>query len=88
MKRRARPAFNRGQEGVALWGADEVAQTAAPSFSDPLASNLQNDPRQPPRFHKFTRPGLAQLGPPATFTAPVSGAGDTGFDSTNSRKKA
>ncbi len=71
---------------VALWSADAVAQTAA--FPDPLAPNLQTDPRQPPRFQKFTRPGLVQLGPPATFTPPASGAGDTGFDSTNSRKKA
>ena len=71
---------------VALWSADAVAQTAA--FPDPLAPNLQTDPRQPPRFQKFMRPGLVQLGTPATFTPPASGAGDTGFDSTNSRKKA
>lgn len=73
---------------VALWSADAVAQTAAPPFPDPLAPNLQTDPRHLPRFQKFTRPGLVQLGPPATFTPPASGAGDTGFDSTNSRKKA
>ena len=71
---------------VALWSADAVAQTAA--FPDPLAPNLQTDPRHPPRFQKFTRPGLLQLGPPANFSAPASGVGDTGFDSTNSRKKA
>src|SRR5450830_1457341 len=72
---------------VALWSADAVAQTAAPPFPDPLAPNLQTDPRHLPRFQKFDRPALVQLGPPATFTAPASGAGDTGFDSTNSRKK-
>ena len=53
---------------------------------DPLTPQLQTDPRNPPRFQKFNRPALAQLGPPATFTPPASGAGDTGFNSTNSRK--
>jgi hypothetical protein len=72
---------------VALWSADAVAQTAAPPFPDPLAPNLQTDPRNPPRFQKFTRPGLAQLGPPANFSTPASGAGITGFDSANARKK-
>ncbi|HZL60681.1 MAG TPA: outer membrane beta-barrel protein, partial [Pseudolabrys sp.] len=72
---------------VALWSADAVAQTAAPPFPDSLAPNLQTDPHNPPRFQKFTRPGLAQLGPPANFSAPASGAGITGFDSTNARKK-
>jgi hypothetical protein len=70
---------------VLAWGADAVAQTAV--VTDPLAPKLQTDPRNPPRFQKFDRPALVQLGPPATFTAPASGAGDTGFDSTNSRKK-
>ncbi len=68
---------------VALGSGDAVAQMAAP---DPLAPKLSTDPRQPPRFQKFERPGLAQLGPPTTFTPPASAAGDTGFDSTNSRK--
>ena len=70
---------------VVMWGADAVAQTAA--FPDPLAPRLQTDPRHPPHFQKFTRPGLMQLGPPANFSAPASGAGITGFDSTNARKK-
>ena len=70
---------------VVMWGADAVAQTAV--NTDPLAPKLQTDPRNPPRFQKFDRPALVQLGPPAAFTAPASGAGDTGFDSTNSRKK-
>jgi hypothetical protein len=69
---------------VLLWGADAMAQTAV--FPDPLAPKLQTDPRNPPRFQTFSRPALAQLGPPATFTPPPSAAGDTGFDSTNSRK--
>src|SRR5664279_5052029 len=70
---------------VVMWCADAVAQTAI--NTDPLAPKLQTDPRNPPHFQKFSRPALVQLGPPATFTAPASGAGKTGFDSTNSRKK-
>ena len=72
--------------GVALWGADALGQTAV--YPDPLAPRLQTDPRNPPRFQRFSRPPLAQLGPPASFSAAAAGAGDTGFDSTNSRKKA
>jgi hypothetical protein len=72
---------------LALCGAAANAQTASPPYPDPLAPKLQTDPRHPPRFQRFSRPGLAQLGPPATFTPPASGAGKTGFDSTNSRKK-
>lgn len=71
---------------VVLGCADAMAQTAPPTFPDPLAPKLQSDPRHPPRFQKFSRPALAQLGPPASFSSPASGAGDTGFDSTNSRK--
>jgi hypothetical protein len=69
---------------VIVWNADAGAQT----FTDPLTPALQTDPRKPPRFQKFDRPALVRLGPPATFTAAASGAGKTGFDSTNSRKKA
>ena len=71
---------------VALGGVTVNAQMAAP---DPLAPKLQTDPRNPPRFQKFTRPEQTQLGPPTTLTAapaPPSAAGNTGFDSTNSRK--
>ena len=72
---------------VALWSADAQARTAAPPFLDPLAPTLQSDPRNPPRFQKFTRPGLVQLGPPINFSPPASGADVTGFDSTNARRK-
>ena len=71
---------------VVLWSANATAQTVAPVFPDPLAPKLQTDPRNPPRFQKFDRPALVQLGPPANFSSPAYGAGDTGFDSTNSRK--
>jgi hypothetical protein len=66
-----------------LGGVQVSAQVAAP---DPLAPKLQTDPRNPPRFQKFARPEQAQLGPPTTLTPAPSAAGDTGFDSTNSRK--
>jgi hypothetical protein len=71
---------------VVLGCGNVMAQTPAPVYPDPLAPKLQTDPRNPPRFQKFDRPALIQLGPPAMFTPPASGAGDTGFDSTNSRK--
>jgi hypothetical protein len=64
-----------------------TAQTPPPLYADPLAPNLQTDPRRPPVFQKFTQPGLVQLGAPANFSPPASGAGSTGFDSTNFRKK-
>ncbi len=66
-----------------LGGAAAHAQIAAP---DPLTPKLQTDPRNPPRFQQFTRPQQAPLAPLPTFTRAPSGAGDTGFDSTNSRK--
>jgi hypothetical protein len=67
-----------------IWGSGAMAQSA---ITDPLTPKPQTDPRNPPRFQKFDRPALVQLGPPANFTAPASGAGITGFDSTNARKK-
>jgi hypothetical protein len=72
--------------GVALWAANALAHTAV--YSDPLMPRLQTDPRKPPHFQKFKRPTLAPLGQPASFLATESGADDTGFDSTNSRRKA
>ena len=61
------------------------AQTAF-QFPDPLAPKLQTDPSKPPTFQKPTKPSKTQFGPPTNF-APASGAGKTGFDSTNARKK-
>lgn len=76
-----------GALAVACAAAGDVnAQVAAP---DPLAPKLNTDPRNPPTFQKFSRPEQAQLGAPTTFAPPQrppSAAGDTGFDSTNSRK--
>lgn len=76
-----------GAFAVACAAASDVnAQVAAP---DPLAPKLNADPRNPPTFQKLSRPEQAQLGAPTTFTPPQrppSAAGNTGFDSTNSRK--
>jgi len=70
--------------GMAMGLGAAMAQVAVDS--DPLAPKLATYSRKPPRFQKFSRPELAELGPPANFTSPPSGAGDTGFDATNSRK--
>jgi hypothetical protein len=71
---------------LALGAGAASAQVAAPDYPDPLAPRLQSDPRKPPRFQQFSRPALAQLGPPTNFTPPPSAAGDTGFDSSNKNK--
>ncbi|HEY4142985.1 MAG TPA: outer membrane beta-barrel protein [Pseudolabrys sp.] len=71
---------------VCVTVGDVKAQVVAP---DPLAPSLNTDPRNPPKFQKFTRSQQAPLGAPTTFTPPQqppSAAGNTGFDSTNSRK--
>jgi hypothetical protein len=55
--------------------------------TDPLAPKLQSDPRKPaPTFQRFNRAPYAQAPASSVFTPPASGAGRTGFDSTNSRK--
>lgn len=62
------------------------AQTASPPYTNPLTPKLQTGAENPPRFQKLDREALAQLVAPAMFTPPASGAGVTGFDSTNNRK--
>jgi hypothetical protein len=69
-----------------LFGAKASAQNAGVLYTDPLAAKLQTDPRSSPRFQKYDRAALAQLSASATFAPPASGAGRTGFDSTNARK--
>jgi hypothetical protein len=64
------------------------AQTQPPGYPDPLAPSLQSDPRSPPRFQQSNRAPFAQAPASAVFTPPASGAGDTGFDSSNTRKYA
>ncbi|MEP7029369.1 MAG: outer membrane beta-barrel protein [Pseudolabrys sp.] len=64
-----------------------MAQTASSPPPDPLAPKLSTDPRNLPRFQKFDKPEQIQIGPPPlVFSEPPSAAGDTGFDSSNSRK--
>jgi hypothetical protein len=66
---------------VALGGGQANGQLAAP---DPLTPKLDTDPRKPPRFQSSTPPAA---GRPMKFAPPASGAGDTGFDSTNTRTR-
>jgi hypothetical protein len=68
------------------YGGQARAQTAMVN-PDPLAPQLQTNPRQPPRFQRSQGAPLTQVGQPTTFVPPASGAGGTGFDSTNVRKK-
>jgi hypothetical protein len=70
---------------VTLWCVRAFAQVANVAYADPLTAVL-SDPRNPPRFQKLDRRTLAQPGAPSTFVSPGSGAGTTGFDSTNNRK--
>src|SRR5262249_25108660 len=72
---------------IMLQGVESSAQTSAQSYADPLTPKLQTDARNPPRFRLLDRSAIAHLGAPATFVRP-SGAGTTGFVSTNSRKRA
>src|SRR5665647_2583257 len=72
--------------GLLLAGANAMAQSTTQTYPDPLDPKLATDPRNPPRFQKFTKPEQAQLGPPTALTPVPSGAGRTGFDATNDRK--
>jgi hypothetical protein len=56
----------------------------APTGLDPFAPKLQTNPRQAQRLQRFTQT-TAPMGPPTNLTPLTSGAGDTGFDATNSR---
>ncbi|MDO9411749.1 MAG: outer membrane beta-barrel protein [Pseudolabrys sp.] len=63
-----------------------LAQIVPPDYPDPLTPKLQTNSRTPPRFQQFSRPELAQLGPPTAFTTSPSAAGNTGFDSSNKNR--
>ncbi len=69
--------------GLVLASARAEAQVTG-SFTDPLAPELTSDPADPPRFEHVDSRSLAQADRPTTFV-PASGAGVTGFDSTNAR---
>jgi hypothetical protein len=73
---------------VALSCGNVWAQTPPPVYPDPLAPDLQTDPRSPPGFQRSNRAPFSQAPASAVFTPPASGAGKTGFDSTNTRKQA
>ena len=70
---------------LALASTGAAAQTAAPD--DPLAPYLAPSRVAPQRFQRPPPASLAQYAPPVGFTPPASGAGDTGYDATNARKK-
>jgi hypothetical protein len=70
--------------GLVLASARAEAQVTG-SFTDPLAPKLTTDPADPPRFEQVDARSLAQADRPTSFV-PASGAGVTGFDSTNARK--
>ena len=70
------------------WASGGALAQQATVDPDPLAPQLQTSTRQPPRFQPFTPRQQAQLAAPPSFSSPpASGAGITGFDSTNSRDK-
>lgn len=73
---------------LSLGGGPALAQSATttPIVVDPLAPQLQTDGRNPPRFQRANRAPLAQAPATDAFAPPASGAGRTGFDSSNSRR--
>ena len=74
---------------VTVWsgGSDVAFAQVMVAPPDPLAPKMQSDPRKPPpTFQRSNRAPFAQAPASSVFTPPASGAGRTGFDSTNSRK--
>jgi hypothetical protein len=71
-----------------LFAAHAMAQQ---SVYDPLWPYPQTDAKNPPRFQKQVQASQSftpsRLAPPVSFTPPAAGAGDTGYDSSNSRKE-
>ena len=70
---------------LALGSGMASAQIVTPDSADPFAPKAAI-PRKPQTFQKFGPQQQAQLAETPTFTEPPSAAGDTGFDSTNSKK--
>ncbi len=63
------------------------AQTTS-AIQNPLTPPSDSDQKIPGTYRKFKQVDpTAQLGPPASFQPSSSGAGTTGFDSTNIRKR-
>jgi hypothetical protein len=71
---------------LALGCREAGAQTAMVS-ADPFAPQLESNPDNPPRFEQSSQPARRQTRSQFGFTPPASGAGLTGFDATNARKK-
>ena len=71
---------------LALACGDARAQSAPP-YPDPFAPQLTTNPLKPPRFQKVAPGATARSDQLRTFAPPPSGAGTTGFDATNARKK-
>lgn len=69
---------------LVLTSGAALSQIMTPD-SDPLAPK-PSDPRKPQTFQKFGPQQQQQLAQTPTFAPPPSGAGDTGYDSTNSRR--
>ena len=71
---------------LALGGGSAWAQTVLPA-PDPFAPQLEADPRNPPRLQPSPRLRRGASDRPARFAPIPPGAGLTGFDSSNARKK-
>jgi hypothetical protein len=71
--------------GCIALGCGQAGAQDAMINPDPFAPKLESNPLKPPRFQKSRKPAQS-LSTPA-FVPAASGAGDTGFDSTNARKK-
>ncbi len=57
--------------------------------TNPYAAPAEGDQKIPPRYQKFKPSAVtAPIAPTASFQPPPSGAGATGYDSTNARKRA
>jgi hypothetical protein len=69
---------------IALGCGAAFGQIVTPDSVDPFAPKAAI-PRKPQTFQKFGPQQQAQLNQTPTFTEPPSAAGETGFDSTNSR---
>jgi hypothetical protein len=82
-----RPACLLLAAGLVLGSREAGAQTAM-VFPDPLAPKLESNPDNPSRFEQPSQSAQRQTRSQFGFAPPASGAGNTGFDSTNARKKS
>ncbi len=69
------------------FGCREAGAQTAMVSSDPFAPKLESNPDNPPRFEQSSQPARSQTRSQIGFAPPASGAGLTGFDATNARKK-